>query len=196
MPDASPIRRTATAAIAGGLLVATSVAAELVHPVQAADGTSREPVLHAFYLAASIVGWALVAAMAVGLRGVRTQSGGSRMATVGSWLGVVGAAAFVVSNVGLLVGVVAEVYPEALFVLVLVALPLLVVGLALLGLAIRRTSGATTILLLVAAAGLLVALLAEAPIHDIGLLGGALAMAGTGGALLTTDVGRTDGSLV
>lgn len=138
MPDASPTRRPATSLIAGGLLVAASVAAELVHPVQQPDGTSRESLLHAVYLIAWVVGWVLV----------------------------------------------------ALAGLALVGLPLLAIGCLLLGLSMRGASGAAWIFLLVAAAGLLVAFLAEVdPIHDIGLIGGALAIAAAGLALRAGDQG-------
>ena len=184
MPDA--LRRTATVATAGGLLIFASVAAELVHPVQNPDGTSREPMLHAIYLIAWIAGWALVAATAIGLRA--TVAGAPRKATIGAWLVVFGAVAFAISGLGLLIGLLSGVYLEALFVLVLVAFPLVVVGCLLLGLAMRRSTGPAWVLMLVAAAGFLVALLADMdPIHDIGLLAGALAIAGAGLAGLGAD---------
>ena len=196
MTDASSTTRIAPMAIAGGLLAALSVAAELAFPVQNPDGSSREPVLHAVYLAAWIVGWSLIAAMALGLRGVPAGSKRSRKAGIGSWLVVAGAAAFVISGLGLLIGVLAGVQLDAFFVLVLIAFPLVAIGLVLLGLALREAAGPAWILAFVAAAGFIVALLAEAdPWHDIGLLTGLLAVAGLGVALRARADTRTDGAI-
>ena len=169
--------------IAGGLLMAISVAAELVHPVQAPDGTSREPMLHAVYLVAWIVGWALVAAMTTGLASSDATTG--RKGAVGGWLVIIGAVAFGVSGIGQLIGVVAGVQLEVMFILFLVGVPLVVVGCLLLGLAMRGSAWLARVLLIGAAAGFAVALLADMdPIHDIGLIGGAVAVAGAGVALL------------
>ena len=191
MTDASSTTRAASMAIAGGILFALSVAAELVFPVQNSDGSSREPLLHAVYLAAWIVGVSLIGAMALGLRALPTGGGRSRKASIGSWLVLAGAAAFAVSGLGQLIGVLAGVQLDAFFVLFLVAFPLLVIGFVLLGLAMRGAGGPVWILAFVAAAGFLVALLAEAdPWHDIGLLTGAVAVAGFGVALrLRADTG-------
>ena len=182
-------------AIAGGILVFVSVAAELVYPVQDADAASREPAIHAIYLAVLVVGWALIAAMAVGLRSRFAQGEGSRKGAVGSWLVVAGAVAFAVSGLGLLFGILFGVDMEALFALVLLAFPLLVVGFVLIGLAMRRADGVAWVLAFVAAAGFLLAVLAEMdPWHDIGLLTGALAVAAFGWALNASGPRRRPGS--
>jgi hypothetical protein len=174
-------------AIVGGVLVFVSVAAELVYPVQDADGASREPAIHAIYLAVWVVGWALIAAAALGLRARFMQGEQARKGTVGSWLAVAGAAAFAVFGLGQLFGILFGVDVEALFVLFLLAFPLLVVGFALIGLAMRRAEGVAWVVAFVAAAGFLLALLAEMdPWHDIGLLTGALAVAAFGWVLKTT----------
>jgi hypothetical protein len=178
------IRRTGTFGAIGGALVFGSVAAELVHPVQSADGSSTEPMLHALYLLAWIVGWSLIAFMAIGLRGAISHVGSrSRRLSLGSWLTAGGAAAFVLSGLGLMAGVLTGVNLEAAFVLILLAFPLLVAGYVTLALAMRRgpVPANAWVLLLLGAIGLLVALLAEAdPFHDIGLLAGALATSGFG----------------
>ena len=184
MPAASPTTRTSAMAIAGGILVFVSVGAELLYPVQDADGASREPAIHAVYVAVWVVGLTLIAAMALALRARFARGEGSRKGTIGSWLVVAGAAAFAVSGFGQLFGILFGIDVEALFVLVLLAFPLLVVGFVLIGLAMRATDGLAWILAFVAAAGFLLALLAEMdPWHDIGLLTGALAVAAFGWAL-------------
>jgi hypothetical protein len=191
----SPTTRASAMAIAGGILVFLSVAAELVYPVQDADGTSREPAIHALYLAVWAVGIALIAAMALGLRARFAQGEGSRKGTVGCWLVVAGAAAFAVFGLGQLFGILFGVDVEALFVLFLLAFPLLVVGFVLIGLAMRRAGGWGWILAFVAAAGFLLALLAEMdPWHDIGFLTGALAVAAFGCALNATGPRTMPGS--
>ena len=194
MLDATSRTRSPTMAIAGGTLVFLSVAAELVYPVQDADGSSREPVIHAIYLVAWIVGWVLIGLMALELRGRHADGAGSRKATLGSWFVVAGAAAFAISGLGLLIGVLAGANLEALFVLVLLAFPLLILGFVLIGWAMRRAGGLAWVAAFVAAAGFLLALLAEMdPWHDIGLLGGALAVVGFGAALRRRGTGGVDG---
>lgn len=186
MTDASRTLPAATRAIAGGLLVAAPVAAELVYPVQNSDGTSREPLVHAVYLVAWIVGWVLVAFAAFDLR--RLVAGRGRKGAIGSWLLIGGSAALGISAVGQLIGIAAGVYLEALFVLFVIGLPLVAIGCALLGLALREGAGTAWIFLLVAAVGFLVAFLAEMdPFHDIGLIGGAIAVAAAGLSLRTAD---------
>lgn len=188
--DAPRTPTAATSAIAGGLLAAASVAAELVHPVQAPDGTSREPLLHAVYLIAWVVGWVLVARATLDLR--RLVAGRGRKGEIGSWLVIGGSAAFAILAVGQLIGIASGVYVEALFVLFLIGLPLVAIGFALLGLALRERTGTAWIFLLVASAGFLVALLAEVdPVHDIGLIGGALAIAVAGYALRANKAPET-----
>jgi hypothetical protein len=190
------LRRIGPLALIGGVLIFGSVIAELFFPVQSADGTTTVPILHALYLVAWSIGWTLVAVWAVRfctiLAGVQARS---RRLGIGSWMVVGGAAAFVLSALGQLAGVLAGAYLEGFFVLFLVAFPLLVAGLVLLAFATRRTPtrGGTWILLLLGGIGLLVALLAEAdPYHDIGLLSGAAAIAAAGARLAWAgDRGKT-----
>ena len=177
MTDAPLRRSTWTPAIAGGLLAAGAVVAELIYPVQYGDGTSREPVLHAVYLAAWVVGWALVVVPAAGLRTVLPAS---RSATIGSWAAVVGAVALGVSGLVQLIGVlVMGDPPVAAFVLLLLAFPVLVVAGVALALAARSSNSLALGLFLLSAAGFLLALLATVdPYHDIGLVGGILTLTG------------------
>ena len=177
MTKAPLLRRpTPAPAIAGGLLAAGAVAAELIYPVQYGDGTSREPVLHAVYLAAWVIGCALIAVAAAGLRQALPAS---RAASIGSWAAVVGAVALGVSGVLQLVGVLVGTSMEGAFVLFLLAFPVLVVAGVALGLAARPSSSLAFGLFLLAAAGFLLALLATLdPYHDIGLIGGILTLTG------------------
>lgn len=168
----SSARRTGTWAVIGGLLLFGSVAAELVHPVQAADGTSREPLLHSLYLLAWVAGWMCVLAAIAGVRGlVRDTGTDSRAAAVGAWLSIGGAAAFAVFGAGALAGVVAGIYLEVAFMLFLVAFALLIPGQLLLAIGGRRLPGAGPVALLIglAAAGLIVAVSTDTdPFHDLG----------------------------
>jgi hypothetical protein len=182
MLETAPSSRTKTMLIVGGILAALSVAAELVYPVQATDGTTGDPALHALYLAVWTVGWVLIAVAALSLRNL--PSDGGRMATIGSWLLLGGALVFAVFGLAQVLGVLLGIDVEALFVLFLLAFPLVVIGFVLLGLGLRWAGGAAWILAFVAAAGFLLALLAEAdPWHDIGLIGGLLAVSAFGLAL-------------
>ena len=174
MTDVSLRRPTPTPAIVGGLLAAGSVVAELIYPVQFGDGTSRVPVLHAAYLVAWVIGWALVTMAAARLRGALPAS---RSATIGRWAAVVGAVALGVSGLVQLIGVFAGETPVAAFVLLLLAFPALAVAGVALGLAARVRDPLAFGLFLLAAAGFLMALLATVdPYHDIGLIGGILAL--------------------
>jgi hypothetical protein len=167
-------RRAGVQASVGGVLLAVSLAAELIHPVQTSDGRTTEPVLHTLYLAAWLAGWLLVAMATLGLRAILRRRGAtSRAGTVGTWLSVAGAACFALNAIGGLAGVFTGTYYEGAFVLVLVAFPLLIAGNLTLAWAARGSyvPRGTWILLGIGAIGLTVALLAEVdPFHDLGFL--------------------------
>lgn len=182
-------QRAGRFALLGGVLLFASVAAELIHPVQAPDGTSREPLLHAVYLIAWIVGSACLTLALTGLRSMLRDSGVlSRATGAGAWLSIVGAALFGVLAVGGLVGIVAGTYLEVAFVAFLLAFVLLIPGQLLLARGIGRLPAAVGFsrwLLVVATGGLIVALAADMdPFHDLGLFSFDLAWAAIGVSLL------------
>jgi hypothetical protein len=159
-------RRTGVAAVAGGLLLAASVAAELVHPVQSADGTVVSSTLFAGYLGVWTLGAAALLVAHLQLR--RTLSGIGRVGAVVSMVGTGLLFAFGLVVVGS--ALVTGAPLEASFLAFAVGLLLVAVGSVLLGLGLRR-SGAVRgwwPVPLVAAAGALVALLVE-QWHDLGL---------------------------
>ena len=167
-----PVERLATFAIAGSLLLFGSVAAELIHPVQAPDGTTREPMLHAIYLVAFIAGWILIAAASAGLASPAATGGGSRAVRLGGWMSVGGALSFALSTAGVLLGVAFGLYLEVMFMLFLVAFALLIPGQALLATGRSSLPGGigTAGLLVIAALGLVLAVSTDAdPFHDLGL---------------------------
>jgi hypothetical protein len=166
-----PVERLATFAIVGSLLLFGSVAAELIHPVQSPDGTTREPFLHAIYLVAFIAGWVLIAAASAGLASAAGTTG-SRAVRLGGWLSVGGALSFALSTAGVLLGVAFGLYFEVMFMLFLVAFVLLIPGQALLATGRRTLPGGigTAGLLVVAAIGLVLAVSTDVdPFHDLGL---------------------------
>jgi len=167
-----PVERLATFAIAGSLLLFGSVAAELIHPVQSPDGTTREPMLHAIYLVAFIAGWILIAAASAGLASPAATGGGSRAVRLGGWMSVGGALSFALSTAGVLLGVAFGLYLEVMFMLFLVAFALLIPGQALLATGRSSLPGGigTAGLLVIAAIGLVLAVSTDAdPFHDLGL---------------------------
>ena len=174
-------RRTGGAAVVGGLLLAASVGAELLHPVQESDGSVVSPTLFAAYLAVWTVGAAALLVAQLGIRRTAALTGAGRVGAVVTLLGTGLLLAF-----GLVVVVSALVTGaplEAAFLAFAVGLLLVAVGSVLLGLGLR-TSGAVGTwwtALPVAAAGALVALLVEEA-HDVGLfvLFGAWVLLGVG----------------
>ena len=172
MSTPRPTDRLATFAIAGSLLLFGSVAAELIHPVQSPDGTTREPILHAIYLVAFIAGWVLIAAASAGLASSPATGGGSRAVRLGGWLSVGGALSFALSTAGVLLGVAFGLYLEVMFMLFLIAFALLISGQALLATGRSLLPGGigTAGLLVIAALGLVLAVSTDAdPFHDLGL---------------------------
>lgn len=149
-------RRTGGAAVAGGLLLAGSVAAELVHPVQAPDGAVLEPIPFAGYLLLWIAGAALLVRAAAGL------PRSSRAARTGRVLTLAGTVLLTAFAVVVLVTGVAGRPLEASFLAFALGLLLAAAGSLTAGIAARRP------LLVVAGVGALVALLTE-QLHDLGL---------------------------
>jgi hypothetical protein len=165
-----------TAAVAGGLLLAGSVAAELVHPVQSSDGAVQEPVLFAGYLLLWIAGAALLVPAAAGL------PRSSRAARIGRVLALAGAVLFTGFAVVVIATGLAGRPLEASFIAFAVGLLLAAAGALTAGIAGRRP------LLAVAGVGALVALLAPGdPWHDLGLLTFCLAWAADGVVRLRSD---------
>ena len=191
MSTPRPTDRLATFAIAGSLLLFGSVAAELIHPVQSPDGTTREPILHAIYLVAFIAGWVLIAAASAGLASPTATGGASRAVRLGGWLSVGGALSFALSTAGVLLGVAFGLYLEVMFMLFLVAFALLIPGQALLATGRSSLPGGigTAGLLVIAAIGLVLAVSTDAdPFHDLGLFAFFAAWLGIG---LRLRLGRT-----
>jgi len=182
-------QRTGRFALLGGGLLFASVAAELIHPVQAPDGTSREPLLHAIYLIAWIVGSACLTLALIGVRSMLRDAGVlSRATSAGAWLSIIGAALFGVLAIGGIAGILTGTYLEVAFVAFLLAFVLLIPGQLLLARGVGRLPAAVGFsrwLLVVAAGGLIVALAADMdPFHDLGLFTFDLAWAAIGATLL------------
>ena len=176
-----PDRRSGGAAVAGGLLLAASVGAELVHPVQNPDGSVVSPALFAGYLGV----WSLgAAALLVAQLGLRRTPGLTAVGRAGAVVNLAGTGLLLAFGVVVVVSGLATGTPlEASFLAFAIGLLLLAVGSALLGVGLRRSGavGGWWTTLPVASAGALVALLVE-QWHDLGLfvLFGAWVLLGVG----------------
>ena len=162
-------RRAGGAAVAGGLLLAASVGAELVHPVQESDGTVLAPALYAGY----VVAWTLGAvALLVALLGVDADTL-PRVGRIGRGIAVAGAALLVAFGaVGLVTGVATGVPAEWSFLLFAVGLLLFLVAAVPLALGLRRAGRPPLawVAVLVTGAGVAIALgIEDDPWHDVGL---------------------------
>jgi len=163
-----PDRRTGGAAVAGGLLLAASVGAELVHPVQNPDGSVVSPALFAGYLGVWCLG---AAALLVAQLGLRRTPGLTAVGRAGAVVNLAGTGLLLAFGVVVVVSGLATGTPlEASFLAFAIGLLLLAVGSALLGVGLRRSGalGGWWTTLPVASAGALVALLVE-QWHDLGL---------------------------
>jgi hypothetical protein len=163
-----PDRRTGGAAVAGGILLAASVGAELLHPVQEPDGSVVSPGVFAGYLAVWTVG---AAALLVAQVGLRRTAGLPGIGRVGAAVALAGTGLLLVFGLVVATTALGTGSPlEAAFIAFAVGLLLLAVGSVLLGLGLRRSGavGGWWAALPVAAAGALVALLVEQA-HDPGL---------------------------
>ena len=186
MPARAADRRTGGAAVAGGLLLAASVAAELVHPVQSSDGSVLQPGLFAVYLSAWTVGAAALLVALLGLGGGATGSL-PRAGRIGRGIAVVGAALLVgCGGVGRVAGLISVAPAECSFLLFAVGALLFLVAAVPLALGLRRAGAAAPAWLaaLVSGVGVVLALGIEAdPWHDLGLFVfcGAWVVLGLGG---------------
>lgn len=174
MTETTPDRRTGAAAVAAGVLLSVSVAAELVRPVQRPDGTVLDLAGFALYTALWTAGAVALVMALVGLGGGRSAAGPlPRSGRIGRGIALTGAgllAAF--GAVGLVTAVATGAPGEASFLLFAVGLLPMPVAAVPLALGLRRAGrlGGWWVSVLVAGAGALVALGASAdPWHDLGL---------------------------
>ena len=163
-----PDRRTGGAAVAGGLLLAASVGAELVHPVQDPDGSVVAPALFAVYLTV----WTLGAAtLVVAQLGLRRTAGLPAVGRTGAVVSAAGTGLLLAFGLVVVASALATGTPlETSFLAFALGLLLLAVGSVLLGLGLHRSGavGGWWAALPVAGAGALVALLVE-QWHDAGM---------------------------
>jgi hypothetical protein len=161
-------RRTGGAAVAGGLLLAASVGAEILHPVQEPDGSVVSPALFAVYLGLWTLG---AAALLVAQAGLRRTAGLPGVGRAGAVVCLAGTGLLLAFGLVVIASALATGAPlEASFLAFAVGLLLVAVGSVLLGLGLRR-SGAVAgwwTAAILAAVGALVALLVE-QWHDLGL---------------------------
>ena len=163
-----PDRRTGGAAVAGGLLLAASVGAELVHPVQDPDGSVVSPALFAGYLGLWTLG---AAALLVAQLGLRRTAGLPGVGRAGAVVSLAGTGLLLVFGLVVVASALTTGAPlEASFLAFALGLLLVAVGSVLLGLGLRRSGavGGWWAALPVAGAGALVALLVEQG-HDAGM---------------------------
>jgi hypothetical protein len=167
-------RRPGWAAVAAGLLMAASVAAELVLPVQRPDGTVTNLAGFTVYLTAWTAGSGALVVALLGLGGPRSLTGSlPRSGRFGRGIAVTGAVLLVAFGaVGLVTALVAGAPAEWSFLLFAVGVLLMLVAAVPLALGLRRAGGLGgwwgTVL--VVGAGALVALGAAVdPWHDLGL---------------------------
>jgi DNA-binding CsgD family transcriptional regulator len=146
-------RHTGTAAVAGGLLLAASVGAELVHPVQEPDGSVVSPVLFAVYLGAWILGAAALVVAQLGLRSTAALPAAGR---AGALVCLIGTGLLLAFGLVVVASALATGTPlEASFLAFAIGLLLVAVGSVLLGLGLRRSGavGGWWTVLFIAAAG-------------------------------------------
>jgi hypothetical protein len=171
MTQPTVIHRTGVAAVAAGVLLSASVAAELVWTVQRPDGTVSNPWGFALYLVVWTAGALALVVALLGLgSGLAPLSPAGR---VGRGIALTGAALLVgFGLVGLVTALTDGAPAEWSFLLFAVGLLLILVAAVPLALGLRRGDGLGRwwLTVLVAGAGALVALGAAAdPWHDLGL---------------------------
>ena len=190
-------RRTGSAFVAAGTLLAASVAAELIWAVQRPDGT----VTHLAGFALYLTGWttgalALVAAL-LGLGGPRWGARPlPRSGRIGRRIALTGAVLLAMFGaVGLVTAVISGAPAEWSFLLFAVGMLLMLVAAVPLALGLRRAGGLGVwwVTVLVAGAGALVALGAAVdPWHDLGLFVCFAAWVALGLRLLRTTPDRRE----
>jgi hypothetical protein len=161
MTDTVADRRTAASALAAGLLMAVSVAAELVHPVQEPDGDVVQPALFAGYVGAFVVGAAFL------VRAVAGMPRFARAERVGRGTGLAGAVLLVGFSVVALVTGVGGRPLEASFLAFALGMALTAAGALTVGIARRTTASGRA--LVVAGVAALAALLVQPPVHDVAM---------------------------
>ena len=128
-------RRAGGAAVAGGLLLAASVGAELLHPVQESDGSVVSPALFAGYLGVWTLG---AAALLVAQLGLRRTAGLPGVGRVGAVVCLAGTGLLLAFGLVVVVSALVTGAPlEASFLAFAVGLLLVAVGSVLLGLGLR-----------------------------------------------------------
>jgi len=167
-------RRTGAAAVAAGVLLSASVAAELVWTVQRPDGTVTNLAGFALYLTAWTAGAVALVVALLGLGGTGSAAGPlPRSGRIGRGIALTGAVLLVgFGAVGLVTALVGGAPAEWSFLLFAVGLLLMLVAAVPLALGLRRAGGlgGWWIAVLVGGAGALVALGAAVdPWHDLGL---------------------------
>ena len=167
-------RRTGGAAVAAGVLLAASVAAELVWGVQRPDGTVTNLAGFALYLTVWTAGAVALVVALLGLGGSRPAAGPlPRVGRIGRGIALSGAALLVAFGaIGLVTSLIDGAPAEWSFLFFAVGLLLIMVATVPLALGLRRTGalGGWWLTLVVAGVGALVALgAAEDPWHDLGL---------------------------
>lgn len=151
-------RRSAVAAVAAGLLMAVSVAGELIHPVQEPDGEVLQPAVFGLYVGAFLIGAAFLVRAVAGLpRRSRAERTGRGLALAGAVLLTGFAVVALVTGVG-------GRPLEASFLAFALGMLLTAAGALTVGIARRDTAPGRA--LLVVGAGALVALLVQPPVHD------------------------------
>ena len=168
-------RQAGKSAIAAGVFLFLSVAAELIRPVQEKNGTVTNRGLFAVYVALSVLGAAALVYTLIRLRKLDTASGQerSRSGRVGIWLSLAGGVLLVLfAFTAGATGIVQGAPLEASFALFGVGLLLLVIGQTTFAFAMRRRRvlGAFWLAPFIGAIGALVAVVVFiSPWHDIGL---------------------------
>lgn len=174
-PSTKYFRQAGNSAIAAGVFLFVSVAAELIRPVQEKNGTVTNRSLFAVYVALGVVGAAALVYTLIRLRKLDIASGQerSRSGRVGIWLSLAGGVLLVLFALTAgATGITQGAPLEASFALFGLGLLLLVIGQTTFAIAMRRRGvlGAFWLAPLVGAIGALVAVVVFVdPWHDLGL---------------------------
>ena len=200
-PTSRHDRRTGAAALAAGVLMFVSVAAELIWNAQAPDGSVTNWPVMAFFLVGFLLG---TTALTVALHGLGGGAGLPRAGRVGRAISLTGAVLLVAFSLLYLTTAVATGTPlETSFWLFLLGFALIVVGSVPLALGLRRSGalGGWWTAVLVGGAAVLLAMTTLSPWHEVGLFTFDAAWAAIGLRLLadgrrTPAAAGMDGALV
>lgn len=189
-------RKSGVAAVAAGALIFIGAAGDIVVSAQSADGTITNRPLFAFYVAAFIAGFGLLARALIGLKAIHDSSGETlpRSGRVGAKVSVAGAAFIAASGVGTLVtGLMSGTPAGGFFALFGLGMLLIIGGHIALSFGLRRAGVLRSWwpMPLVAATAALVAVgVPLDPWHDLGLVAFELTWV-VFGAQLVRRAGRT-----